>query len=75
MSKTNDFYDLDGNLIGSEPVNEDDLQESNNQSNRAYLAETDWYVTRKSETGKAIPEDVLAKRETARSVIAEVKRG
>lgn len=33
---------------------------------KKYLAETDWYVTRKSETGKAIPENVLTKRAQAR---------
>lgn len=31
-----------------------------------YLAETDWYVTRKAETGTAIPDDVLTKRAQAR---------
>ena len=31
-----------------------------------YLAKTDWYVTRKIETGKDIPDDILAKREQAR---------
>ena len=33
---------------------------------KRYLAETDWYVARKSETDKAIPDDVLAKRAQAR---------
>ena len=33
---------------------------------KRYLAETDWYVARKSETDKAIPDDVLAKRVQAR---------
>lgn len=33
---------------------------------RQYLAETDWYVTRKAETGTAIPDDVLTKRAQAR---------
>lgn len=31
-----------------------------------YLDSTDWYVTRLTETSKAIPEDVLAKRAEAR---------
>lgn len=34
----------------------------------AYLAATDWYVTRQMETGKAIPEDVVARRAAARDV-------
>lgn len=33
---------------------------------QAYLAETDWYVTRKVETGKEIPEEILAARNAAR---------
>lgn len=33
---------------------------------KSYLTETDWYVTRKTETGKDIPEEVLKKREQAR---------
>jgi len=72
MSKTNDFYDVNGNLVRSEPVDTDVIRMEDNLSNRAYLTETDWYVTRKAETGKAIPEDVLAKREAARAAIAEV---
>lgn len=31
-----------------------------------YLKQTDWYAHRKAETGKAIPEDILAKRAQAR---------
>jgi len=72
MSKTNDFYDVNGNLVRSEPVDPKIIQRDDNLSNRAYLKETDWYVTRKAETNKAIPEDVLAKREAARAAIAEV---
>ena len=33
---------------------------------KKYLAETDWYVSRKAETGKAIPDDILTKRAQAR---------
>ena len=72
MTKTNDFYDVNGNLVRSDPVDEAMLQAMDNEANKAYLKETDWYVTRKAETGKAIPEDVLAKREAARAAIAEV---
>ena len=34
-----------------------------------YLNSTDWYVTRMSETGVAIPEDVLAKRTECREML------
>ena len=33
---------------------------------KQYLKDTDWYVARKSETGKDIPSDVLTKRAQAR---------
>jgi hypothetical protein len=40
----------------------------------AYLASTDWYVTRQAETGKAIPADVAAARALARVEIS-LQRG
>ena len=33
---------------------------------KSYLASTDWYVSRKSETGTAIPENISALRAQAR---------
>lgn len=69
MAQTNDFYDVDGNLIRSEPVDPNEIQEADNVAARAYLTETDWYVVRHAETGKAIPEDVLARRAEARAAI------
>lgn len=46
-------------------------QEEANREARAYLAMTDWYVTRKAETGKEIPEEILEKREAARAAVKE----
>ena len=43
-----------------------------NHQARQYLAETDWYVTRKAETGKAIPDDVATKRQEARDKVKAV---
>jgi len=40
-----------------------------NADHKAYLLETDWYVQRYSETGKAVPGDVLTKRAAARAAI------
>ena len=40
-----------------------------NYDARKYLDETDWYVTRKAETGKAIPDDILTKRQEARDKV------
>ena len=34
-----------------------------------YLANTDWYVVRKTETGKAIPQEILVARADARLAI------
>ena len=36
------------------------------RSAKAYLKETDWYVSRYAETGTEIPEEVLTKRAQAR---------
>ena len=47
------------------------LVASENYSARKYLAETDWYVTRKAETGKAIPDDILTKRQEAREKVKD----
>ncbi len=41
-----------------------------NAPHKAYLLETDWYVLRYSETGKAVPGDVLTKRAAARAAIS-----
>ena len=38
---------------------------------KAYLADTDWYVARKAETGKDVPADVLEARATARTFISD----
>jgi len=35
---------------------------------KAYLASTDWYVIRQSETGVKIPTDILNKRKEARKL-------
>lgn len=42
------------------------LQEQANAEAREYLQSTDWYVSRFTETGKEIPEEVKTKRDEAR---------
>lgn len=42
-----------------------------NKTNKEYLASTDWYTIRKSETGVEIPSDILTKRAEARAAIVE----
>ena len=42
-----------------------------NATSRAYLASTDWYITRKAETAEAVPSDVTTARASARTAIVE----
>lgn len=44
-------------------------QAKTNQKALAYLAETDWMVTRFAETGEPVPAEVKAKRQAARDSI------
>lgn len=39
----------------------------------ATLAATDWYVTRMAETGKELPPEVIAGRQSARNRISELR--
>ena len=59
----------DGSLLNSPiPIVSIDDEPPNKES-LAYLAETDWYVVRKYETGTAIPQEILIKRQEAREAI------
>ena len=44
-------------------------QELTNATSRAYLASTDWYITRKAETGDAVPSEITTLRTAARDAI------
>jgi len=44
-------------------------QAETNATSQAYLASTDWYVTRRSDTGVAIPTDIDTARAAARESI------
>ena len=48
-----------------------ETQAAVNKTNRDYLASTDWYITRKSDTGVAVPADILTKRQEARVAVIE----
>lgn len=51
-------------------VTEEEIKHQNDiRLAKEYLSETDWYVMRFVETGKAIPEDIQVKRDEARLVI------
>jgi|SaaInl8_120m_RNA_FD_contig_101_17197_length_857_multi_3_in_0_out_0_2 hypothetical protein len=43
-----------------------------NTTARDYLASTDWYIARKSETGTEVPSDILIKRAEARAAVVSV---
>lgn len=45
-------------------------QELAHDEARVYLADTDWYVSRKLETGEEIPADVAKKRAEARALLS-----
>lgn len=47
----------------------DSIQAGINAEAEQYLKDTDWVATRKQDTGKDIPEDIMQKREEARSRI------
>jgi hypothetical protein len=54
-----------------EEVAEPTAQEVTNAESIAYLASTDWYASRKADTGEAIPSDIAALRAAARAAIIE----
>ena len=47
-------------------------KERSNDEHLKYLRSTDWYVVRKADTGKAIPSDVVTKRQAARDAIQDI---
>jgi len=44
-------------------------QENINETNRAYLASTDWYIVRRTETSEEVPSDIITARAAARDAI------
>ena len=46
-------------------------QAETNATSLAYLASTDWYITRKAETGDAVPSEITTLRAAARAAITE----
>lgn len=58
-------------LADKPPLTEEELKKINNDKFRQYLKDTDWYVTRKLETGVEIPEEISEARANARLSILE----
>jgi hypothetical protein len=63
------WKEVDGVIVADTDAENKFMQDNENDSNRAYLVETDWYITRNTETGEAIPVDILTKRQSAREAI------
>lgn len=63
--------DSKGHPVLQDPPNPtpEQLQEQAKAEARAYLASTDWYVVRQTETGEKIPAEVTKKRQAARDSI------
>jgi len=64
----NNVYE-DEVLVTTEVFNLTIEYEATNIEHRLYLTDTDWYLTRKLETGVEIPADVTALRQSAREAI------
>ena len=48
-------------------------QQAINSESIAYLASTDWYITRKSETDLVVPPEILTKRAEARAAVVSLE--
>ena len=53
----------------TETFTAEEIQATTNAVSKEYLRSTDWYASRKSDTGEAIPDDIAAARATARERI------
>lgn len=62
-----------GNPILKQQDEPSDAEKAERRNRRArnYLAETDWYVVRKMETGAEIPQEILDARSAARLSVTE----
>lgn len=65
------IWQEDGSLLSSPLTVISTDGEPDNEKHLAYLADTDWYVTRRSDTGVAIPVDIDEARSAAREAIVQ----
>jgi len=74
LSNINEQCEFCGKLLSEHLADNESIVRTAEISNlSAYLASTDWYATRMAETGKAIPEEIIAERQKARDRISELK--
>lgn len=55
--------------VNNPPLTDEQLLAQQKAEAKQYLNNTDWYVTRKVETGADIPEDVIVKRAECRVLL------
>ena len=67
----NSEYFPEGHTVIITDITAEKKQQEESNEAKAYLASTDWYAIRKSETAKEIPADVLSKRADARLKITK----
>lgn len=63
------WKEVGGNIVVDTEAEAQFLRDNENSINRQYLAATDWYITRNTETGIVVPADILTKRQVAREAI------
>lgn len=68
--------DENGNPILVDPPlpTEEEIIKQKIRDSEAYLNQTDWYLIRYYETGKAVPKNVVTKRANAREYLSEHKK-
>ena len=59
----------DGSTFTNVQPTAEEIQAETNATSQAYLASTDWYITRHAETAVAVPADVTTARAAARAAI------
>ena len=59
----------DGSTFTNVQPTAEQLQAETNATSQAYLDSTDWYITRKAETGDAVPSEITTLRTAARDAI------
>ena len=61
----------DGSTFTNVQPTAEEIQAITNETSKEYLRSTDWYASRKSDTGEAIPSDIVTLRAAARAAITE----
>ena len=69
ISRARKWKEVNGVIEADSEAENNYIQNTENNKNRSYLNLTDWYITRNTETGVAIPVDILTKRQSAREAI------